>query len=168
MAKRGRKPAPNILKIQAGVRRDRINPDTPPVIPGLAEPPVPLSAAARAEWDRILPLLNESGLVSLTDGVALAIYCVAYGRWVEAEGHMTREGRVLTDAKGVPRVSPWFKIARDASDDLRRMASEFGLTPSSRSSLRVPKQPGKPNSLEAFIEGCNRSRKRRDGPKDGA
>ena len=51
-------------------------------------PPCPghLTAAAAKEWRRVAKALHGMGVVTAIDRAALAAYCQAYGRWVEAGG----------------------------------------------------------------------------------
>jgi P27 family predicted phage terminase small subunit len=47
--------------------------------------PTHLSDAARKEWRRLATPLHDAGILTLADRAALAAYCQAYARWVEAE-----------------------------------------------------------------------------------
>ena len=80
---RGRKPQPTALKVLRG------NPGKRPL--NLAEPVhAPLSETcpeevsdpvARAEWDRVAPLLIARGQVTVVDRGVLMGYCVKYAQW---------------------------------------------------------------------------------------
>jgi phage terminase small subunit len=83
---RGRKPKPTYLKILDG------NPGRRPNNPGEPQPPrrAPtcpshLCPAAKAEWKRLAAQLTVLRILTELDRAALAAYCQAYGRWVEAE-----------------------------------------------------------------------------------
>ncbi|WP_417208440.1 phage terminase small subunit P27 family [Antarctobacter sp.] len=83
---RGRKPKPSGLKLVTGTdRSDRQNPSEPKPQPACPEPPDHLKGEARAEWDRVCGQLCALGILSQIDRAALAAYCQAYGRWVQAE-----------------------------------------------------------------------------------
>jgi hypothetical protein len=57
-----------------------------PVAPdALPRCPAHLSDVARKEWRRIATPLYRMGVLSVTDRAALAAYCQAWARWVEAE-----------------------------------------------------------------------------------
>lgn len=105
---------------------------------------------ARREWDRIVPLLEELGILSRVDGTALAIYCVTYARWVRACDEINGEpGMTETTGSGAEKVGPFVQIAASAERDMARMLVEFGCTPSSRSRISVPdRKPVDP--LERF------------------
>lgn len=136
---RGRKPKPVAMKKLAG------NPGKRP-LGNVPQPPVPdhtpyvprhLNDEARREWRRIVKLLMELGLYTEVDRAALAMYCQAWGRWVEAERELAKEGAVLTSCKGNLYQNPRLHVANKAWEQMRRILAEFGLTPSSRSRLVV-------------------------------
>ena len=101
---RGRKPRPTVLKLMEGNPGKRPLNDrepTPPV--EMPECPEFLDARARAEWDRTVPVLAKMGLLTAADRSALAAYCVAYSRWVQAEAQVARFGTIVkSPEKGLP------------------------------------------------------------------
>ena len=78
-------------------------------------------------------ILFDAGLLSQIDRAALAAYCQAWGRWVKAEQELTKHGSVTLTIHGTMKQSPYVVVARDAMEELRKFAVEFGMTPSSRS-----------------------------------
>ena len=102
--------------------------------------PTHLSKAAKKEWKRIAPELEKLGLLSHIDMAALAAYCQAYGRWVEAEKKLKEIGHPLYKSKnGTVTTSPWLWVANKALDQILKFASEFGMTPSARTRIHVEK-----------------------------
>ena len=79
------------------------------------------------------------------DAGALAAYCQAYGRWVEAERviaimaerDVQLRGLMIRSAKGNHVPNPLIWIANAAMKDMVRYAAEFGMTPSARSRIHV-------------------------------
>jgi P27 family predicted phage terminase small subunit len=137
MGKRGPKPAPISLKIQSGMRSDRVNraaPSPPAVEP---EPPAELSALAKGEWDRITPILTRMRVLTEADGAALALYCETFATWTETAKKIARQGYVVLSAAATAKVNPLVAINAQARADMLRLLSEFGLTPSSRSRVSV-------------------------------
>jgi len=55
---------------------------------GIPELPTILNGEALLEWHRITAELLRLGLVTKVDRAAVAAYCRAWGRWVEAEEHL--------------------------------------------------------------------------------
>ena len=151
---RGRKPKPTTLKILEGNpgRRPLNNrePQAPAEVP---ECPDFLDDEARAEWFRMAKVLQDMGLLSLADQAALAAYCVVYSRWVTAERQVQRLGTIVkSPQKNFPMKSPYLTVADQALETMRKFMVEFGLTPSSRSRIRVPKASRAADEFDAFLE----------------
>ncbi len=99
---RGRKPKPTVLRRLAGNPGKRGYNHAEPVPPeGLPDCPSHLSEVARAEWDRIAQALYDMGVVTLVDRAALAAYCQAWGRWVEAEEKLKETPVMLKTPSGL-------------------------------------------------------------------
>jgi P27 family predicted phage terminase small subunit len=93
------------------------------------------------------------GLLSAADRSALAAYCTVYSRWVHAEGQVRKFGAIVkSPEKGFPMKSPYLSVADQAMEAMRKFMVEFGLTPSSRSRIRVPDSARVADELEAFLE----------------
>jgi len=136
----GRKPTPTRLKVLRGVHHSKINHDEPVPPPGPPEPPEWLSDSGRKEWDRLVPLLQRSGLVTQLDTDAVARYCELAAEWVRHMAVCRSGGDILElkDAAGKTRyrqTSPSASLARAYAKELRAIAQEFGMTPSSRSRI---------------------------------
>lgn len=131
---RGRKPKPTALKVVTGnPGRRPLNPHEPEAPTGLPECPGHLSNAAREEWERIAETLHRMGLLSEIDRAALAAYCAAWGRWVEAEENLARTPALIKTPSGHVRQSPWIGIANRQLEIMAKFMAELGLTPSARS-----------------------------------
>jgi P27 family predicted phage terminase small subunit len=96
-----------------------------------------LNEEGKREWRRIVVVLLELGLYTEVDRAALAMYCQAWGRWVEAERELAREGMILTSDKGNLYQNPRLYVANRAWEQMRKILAEFGLSPGSRSRLSV-------------------------------
>lgn len=132
---------PTALKLLQGNPGKRPLPKNEPKAPVCAPaPPGELSAQARKHWDRIVCQLAESGIMTALDSDALAAYCEAYSRWLQANERLLSEGCVMPDEKGFPRHSPWLRIANDSFQQMRSLLQEFGLSPASRAKIQVAKQ----------------------------
>lgn len=149
---RGRRPIPTAMKELAGnPGKRRLNENEPK--PPAAAPPCPshLGNEARKEWRRILKELGPLGMVSKLDRAALAAYCQAWGRWVEAEEQLRKHGPVVKSPSGYPMMNPYLSIANTAMEQIRKYMTEFGMTPSSRS--RIETTPQKPaDELQQFLD----------------
>ncbi len=109
--------------------------------PRLPVCPPHLQGEARKEWSRVGRKLLAFGLVTEVDRSALAIYCQAWARWVEAEGQLARYGTVVKSPNGYPMQSPYLAIANKAMDQMAKILVEFGMSPSSRSRVSVTQSP---------------------------
>ena len=101
--------------------------------------PTHLDEAAAAEWRRVCEQLAPAGLLTHDDRAALAGYCVAWSRWVDAETHVRDEGTILQPEKGkkaYPVVNPYLRLADTAMKQMRDFLSDFGMSPASRSRIR--------------------------------
>lgn len=162
MGARGPKPASNVIKLLQGNpgRRaldlgDGVNPEV-----AIPSPPSHLTREARKEWKRITVELESLGLISRLDRAALAIYCQAWARLVEAEQALEAkrraaeaEGLNAFDAcftqqtpTGFTRESVLIRIIGKLQQDCDRYLASFGLSPSSRS--RVKQSDNRQGSLD--------------------
>lgn len=145
----GRKPVPTNLKLLRGNPGKRpLNENEPQPANEKPRCPSHLSDPAKAEWKRMSDKLHKLGLLTEIDGAALAAYCQAYGRWVEAERNIKKYGMVLRSPdKGWPVQSPYLAIANKALEQMHKYLTEFGMTPSSRSRIVVSKQDRNDDSI---------------------
>jgi P27 family predicted phage terminase small subunit len=95
-----------------------------------------LDPEAAAHWDHVLDLMESAGTLSLLDADALGLYVDAWNRYREARARCRREGWVVTTAHGTYR-SPWYGIMIDALKTMQTYGDRFGLTPRSRSRLKL-------------------------------
>ncbi len=97
--------------------------------------PAHLDTVAHKEWRRLATPLFEAGILTLTDRAALAAYCQAYARWVEAEERLRETPALLKTPNGHVQQSPWLTVANKQMELMARFMSELGLTPSARTRL---------------------------------
>ena len=141
MATPGTKPKPTRLKVLAGNPGKRPLNDRepqPPRYKRLPSPPEHLGEAAVGEWKRVGRLLNRIGVLTRVDMAALEGYCVAYGRWVEAELKVKELGAIVTTSNKNLIQNPYLAVANRAMKEMRTWMAEFGITPSSRSRVELP------------------------------
>ena len=140
MARKGPPPKPTKLKLLSGTwRKDRATPGEPTPKIEVPSPPSHLDAEARSEWKRISVDLARLGLVAKIDRAMLALYCQTWSRWVEAERELKRGGLTVSSPNGYNIPSPYVSIATTAAKDLRGLASEFGMSPASRTRVKAEK-----------------------------
>ena len=123
-----------------------LNKDEPKPTACVPDCPEVLAGESRKEWDRMSVLLHQHGLLTNLDRAALAAYCLAWGRMVDAETKLREHGSVIISGRNVPMQSPYLRIAVKAQEQLVRILVEFGLSPSSRT--RVAAQPTAANESD--------------------
>jgi P27 family predicted phage terminase small subunit len=137
---RGRKPRPTNLHLVDGTGDN----------PGIAKPrypkpptcPAHLNPTAKAEWKRLATDLHRRGIVGENDRAALAAYCQAYGRWVEAERKLKDTPMLIKLPSGYIQQSPWLAIANKQLELLHKYLAELGLSPVSRSRVTQKRHIG--------------------------
>lgn len=138
----GPPPRPVALKILEG------NPGKRPLPKNILKPrlgaPCPewLSSTASAHWKRLAPMLERLGLLTEVDQSALACLCDALADLEWANETIEEEGRTQMGVAGTAIAHPAVLIARQAREHVRKFASEFGLTPSTRSRAELAGDEG--------------------------
>ena len=150
---RGRKPLPsNVVRLRGNPGKRRLNDAEPRPAPRVPTCPACLGDVARQEWKRLTRELAGLGLLTGLDRGLLAAYCEAHALWVEAVSSIQRYGTMVKSPNGYPMQSPYVAVANKQVDIMVRIAAEFGMTPSSRTRIRVDEQrPEDP--FEAFLHG---------------
>jgi len=134
----GRKPKPTRLKIIQGNPGKRpLNKNEPQPERRLMRAPSHLSEEAKKEWRYMAAKLFKMGLLTELDRPALAAYCQAYGRWVNAEKVLNEKGPLYKTDTGTIRQSPMLWVANKALEQMYKFLTEFGMSPSSRSRVQV-------------------------------
>jgi P27 family predicted phage terminase small subunit len=142
---------------QADLKGDE-NP-APPI--GVPEMPKGLSKAAKREWKRIVPELMSLGVLSVVDGKALASYCEFYALWETARNQYLKEGITFIQhyedkegnlIAGDMKPHPCVAIANNAAKTMKSFLIEFGLTPASRSKLKIAKKDDG-DAMDQYLKG---------------
>jgi P27 family predicted phage terminase small subunit len=126
---------------------------------GIPDPPPELSAVAKVEWLEVSKKLNAAGLLTTIDRAALAAYCQAFGRWVQAERVLAEmaardpetAGLMIETTNGNLVQNPMVGTANTAMRDMMRYAVEFGMTPSARSRVRANQLATQKDPAEQFF-----------------
>src|SRR5690242_2204620 len=148
----GRKPLPTHLKLLKGTARPhRINREEP-------RPPIQVPAApghlddrARARFVEMAELLAHRGVMTELDASALARYVVIWCRWIEVETEVKRRGPVVKTEAGNIVQNPYLSIANRCLLQMAQIESEFGMTPSSRSRIRMAEPADQTDPFEEYL-----------------
>lgn len=106
-------------------------------------PPSWLSVAAREEFERIVADLAETKILTNADVYTLAVLCDALVRHREATAILDRDGLTAIGANGQQVQHPAVLVATKYAGIIARYAPRFGLDPSGRASLAIPRSEEK-------------------------
>jgi len=139
----GRKPIPTKYKLLKGTaQKCRMRNEPEPEI-RIPRAPKHLNKIAKKEWRQISKELHQLGLISEIDRSALAAYCQAFSRWVEAEELIEKSGLLVKTKSGNIIQNPAVGTANRAMELMHKFLTEFGMTPSSRSKVNVTERKKK-------------------------
>ena len=100
--------------------------------------PARAGAGCQAGMGAIGSATGPLRMITHLDRAALASYCAAYALWAEATQAIQTYGAMVKSPSGYPVQSPYVSIANRQTEIMMRIASEFGLTPASRSRISAP------------------------------
>lgn len=156
MGRRGPPPRPTRLKLLANTwRADRAVPHEPEPKAGIPRAPKHLSKGARAAWPKFAKLLNDMGVLSVADGIALERVCETYAETVTARRTLDAAGwytTVATKSGTYETRHPAVQVLQQADRRLRAWLAEFGLTPAARTRVSAAEAPRQPNPFD-LIDG---------------
>ncbi|MGE7828975.1 phage terminase small subunit P27 family [Paenibacillus sp. NPDC093718] len=113
---------------------------------------------AKKEYKRIASELVKIGLITNLDVTTLASYCNAYVAYLKATEQLANEPLVVeqTNKAGFTNYveNPLIRIQLKYSDEMKKHATQMGLTINSRLKLVVPTQPEKKkkSKFDEFID----------------
>jgi P27 family predicted phage terminase small subunit len=156
----GRRPLPTaVKKLRGNPGKRKLNAAEPTAPAGEPQMPPGLGKEAAAEWKRIVPDLSALGVLSRIDGKALAAYCHAFDRWMQAEKEVKRYGIVVKEPvllQGEPtgfvrhKKNPAVTVSETAMKLMKSFLIEFGMTPAARSRIRIEK-PSSEDPQESYV-----------------
>lgn len=151
---KGRKPIPTAIKRLNGNPGRRPLNDAEPKLPvGGFSCPKHLNALAKKEWRRVVVDMRVAGVLTRVDRAALEAYCVSYARWLQAEEEVEREGITIVGPKGGVMKNPAVSVSLQERAIMHKFAAEFGMTPSSRSRLKVERPDEGQSLAEMLFDG---------------
>ena len=134
----GVKPIPTNLKLLEGDKhKDRINENEPkPGKPSL-ESPEWLTEEAKLVWNKYALVLKNLGTLKQGDEMAFAALCQELGRYIELQRIITKKGYTTSNIRNGDKSIPEMAMARECLKNTKSLFVEFGLTPSSRTRIKV-------------------------------
>lgn len=113
----------------------------PTLVESLPEPPDWLGEYGQREWERVGPVLVDLRLLTDADLLSFAAYCANVDLMIESMLDIKKNGTTIRGARGDVR-NPALASFAQAVTALRGLATEFGMTPSSRARMRLPGDDG--------------------------
>ncbi len=138
MGLRGPAPKATALRVLEGNPGKLPINDAEPRPEGKAKPPEWLSRRGRREWRTLAPTLEACGLLTSADAVPFATLCDAIVNLADATRLVEEQGAVIEDEHG-RRINPALRAQRNYTEVVLKLSQRFGLTPSDRTGIKVPK-----------------------------
>ncbi|MDR7130700.1 P27 family predicted phage terminase small subunit [Algoriphagus sp. 4150] len=120
--------------------------------------PTHLNKYGKVFFKKFAQLLIESDVLTNSDFESLEILSAEYGKYLEAQFEIKRNGYVITgtnkNGATYQMISPWINIANNAFKNYSQLMSKFGLSPSERSKISVMVNDNKElstTSIEDFL-----------------
>jgi P27 family predicted phage terminase small subunit len=113
-------------------------------------------------WNTYAPILNRLGLLETLDQLAFGMLCDAVAGYLRIRDELQAEQLVLLIGdNGYPTPNPLAALMRGQTKAVRELLSDFGMTPSSRSSLTgstsvEPRAADEADPLAALLDELNR------------
>lgn len=160
----GPAPTPTAIKLAKG------NPGKRPINalepkPKTGEPPMPrdLSKPAKKEWKRLAKMLLKLGVLTVSDGDALATLCEAKTLWREALNDVRKNGiliQVTAATRNGPvtiqKKNPAIAVMESQAKLVKSLLESFGCTPSSRTKVNAnPNTDSFSDGLDDINEGLD-------------
>ena len=90
-------------------------------------------------WEHFAPLLARYGVVSQMDEYSLAMLCEAVADYEAARERVREKGATALSPNGYEMTSVHAVEMRKAYDRVKALLIEFGMTPASRTKVKVIK-----------------------------
>jgi P27 family predicted phage terminase small subunit len=120
--------------------------------PGAPAAPTWLSTEAKAEWRRVVPELDELGILARVDRAVLAAYCDAWAKFTMAARQLDREGLLRVDRWDREGKHPLWSVWRDASGLVAQLAKSIGASPEARLRMALPERPDDDDDAAGILD----------------
>ncbi len=153
---KGRRPQPTVLKLLRGnPGKRRLDTREPQPAESSGRCPAWLKGYGKEAWRRLHAIVTQMRAMTLADELCLALLCSAVDDFRHAREIVEKEGRtykcVTKSGDLMIRLRPEVGIAAEASSRMLKLMVEFGLTPASRTRLKVI-QPKPHDPVEDYLK----------------
>jgi P27 family predicted phage terminase small subunit len=119
----------------------------------MPSPPSFLDATGKRHWKTYGEELLEMGVLTKADLPAFTAYCVVFSTWLESHKDVKTNGTHRMANNGYPIYNPNVGFRDKAIAQLKSFWTEFGMTPSSRTGIKVePRKKDESDELENLIK----------------
>ena len=150
---RPRKPS-HLHVVEGTARKSRMNKNEPKLATKRPKMPSGMSAKAKKTFGDVCDLLEQMGILTIADGMALELLCEAYAEWKDFSDMVQAEGGVYRSAGAngteLVKAHPAVAMRADAWKRVKSMMSEYGLTASSRTKVSA-EQPASSDPLDEYL-----------------
>lgn len=141
-----------LLKGNPGKRALNKREPKPDPVGRVPDRPKYLGRVGAAAWRKWARQLTRTKILTVADLELLGACCREWERWRELDAWTKEHGEtyVIRDKAGAVKYVaqlPQVAMARYALEGFRKLASELGLSPASRSRIRAPKEEGPPSAV---------------------
>lgn len=140
MGKRGPTPKPDAIKKQQGTfRSDRPNEAQQwHALDGIPEPPAYLPQRIANRFRTIVDeLATVDGLLKLPDVHLIAQLAINIDLVATALADIEANGLTQANMQGLESARPCVKLLKEASEQVKKLAAEFGLSPAARTRIAL-------------------------------
>jgi P27 family predicted phage terminase small subunit len=148
----GRPPTPTRLKVIRGNPGQRpLNDSEPSAPPADLTPPAGLDERGLEIWNEIAPLLHRMGVFTQADRLLLTRYCLLQEQFAHVVKHVRENGMTQLTQTGYSQLTAEGALFKSLPAELLRIEQQFGMTPASRSTMKVSNAAAEENPLASFI-----------------
>lgn len=149
----GRTPTPTSLKVIRGNPGQRpINAAEPKPPPADITPPHGLSEEGLAIWNEMAPILLRMGVFTQADRILLTRYCLLQEQFAHVVRHVRENGMTQITQTGYSQLTAEGALFKTLPAELLKIEQQFGMTPASRSAIKVSNAASQENPLATFIQ----------------
>lgn len=157
MGKRGPKKIPTLVLRNRGSWLAGTRQNEPKLPVEAPEPPEWLAGEAKAEWERITPILIAAGVISQADRAILTCYCQAWAGYLEACKFCVDKGGkplvLIKTSNGNLIQNPAIGVRNTMWQQVKAAAACLGITPADRSNVRAAPKAETADPKKRFFKG---------------
>jgi len=152
----GRKPIPAAIKRALGTTQTkeqiaRQEAHEPKIEKDALKKPDFLTDYAKEEWDRVIELIGELGVLNSLDLYTLSAYCEAVSVFRNAQEQWKKNQQVIgIDDNGRYLPNPYLRILKEQTLLINKLSEQLSLTPVGRARLGIAKSQ-EPTQFEKFL-----------------